>query len=289
MRYPDSMWSLDLKSIIHVGEINTLEVSGETDAGFTLDGGNKGEIFLPKTRAPSECTPGQKLDVFVYPENDGQLVATCNTPKVQVGECALLKVVNVTKAGAFMDWGIQKDLLVPVSQQLTPMQQDQSYVVYVAMDPQQLIIGSSKLHHFLDERAKDMAPNEQVELLIVGESDMGYKAVVNGSHLGLLFKNEVFQPLRPGDSCTGYIKAIREDRKIDLTLKRRGKEARQQLTDRILAFLAENEGSSTLTDYSAPADIYQQYGVSKGDYKKAIGALYKQRKISVTKEKITLL
>jgi hypothetical protein len=212
-----------------------------------------------------------------------------NSPKAQVGECALLKAVTVTKTGAFMDCGLERDLLVPISQQLTPMAEGQSYVVHLFMDPQQNIIGSTKLHNFLDERAKNMAPGEQVDLLIVNESEMGYKAVINGTHLGLLYKGEVFRPLRPGDKTKGYIKAVREDRKIDLSLQRQNQQARDELQERILKSLKASGGTSTLTDYSPPDDIYKQYSVSKGNYKKALGKLYKQRLISVEKDKITLL
>ena len=212
-----------------------------------------------------------------------------NTPKAQLGECALLKAVTVTKTGAFMDCGLERDLLVPISQQLTPMIEGQSYVVHLFLDPQQNIIGSTKLHNFLDERAKDMAPGEQVDLLIVNESEMGYKAVINGTHLGLLYKGEVFRPLRPGDKTKGYIKAVREDRKIDLSLQRQNQQARDELQDRILDFLKANGGTSTLTDYSPPDEIYKQYRVSKGNYKRALGKLYKQRMISLEKDKITLL
>jgi len=211
------------------------------------------------------------------------------TPKAQVGECALLTAVTVTRAGAFMDCGLERDLLVPVSQQLTPIQEGKSYVVYLYLDPKQQIIGSTKLHKFLDERAKNMAPGDQVDLLMVGVSALGYKAVINGTHLGLLYKDEVFQSLRPGDRIKGFIKAIREDRKIDLSLQRRPQQAREELTDRILAFLKASGGTSTLTDYSPPDAIYRQYRVSKGNYKKALGALYKQRLISVTKDEIKLL
>jgi len=277
------------KSTTQTGKINTLEVLHETDDGFVLDGGNKDEIFLPKSRAPNNCKPGQKLEVFLYPENDDSIKATCTMPKAQVGECALMKAVNVIKAGAFMDWGIEKDLLVPVSQQSTPMAEGKPYVVYLFLDPQQRIIGSSKLHHFLDEDANDMTPGQEVDLLIVGKTDLGFKAVINGTHLGLLFKNEVFQSLRPGDKTRGYIKAIRADRKITLSLQSHDKKSREELTDRILAFLESNQGTSTLTDYSPPKAIYKQYGVSKGNYKKALGALYKRRLISVTKDKISLL
>lgn len=201
----------------------------------------------------------------------------------------MLKAVTITKAGAFMDCGLERDLLVPVSQQLTPMQEGKSYVVHLYLDPKQQIIGTTKLHNFLDERAKNMAPGEQVDLLIVNASALGYKAVINGTHLGLLYKDEVFQSLRPGDRIQGYIKTIREDRKIDLSLQPHALQAREELTDRILSFLKASGGTSTLTDYSPPDAIYKQYGVSKGNYKKALGALYKQRLISVTKDKISLL
>ena len=188
-----------------------------------------------------------------------------------------------------MDCGLERDLLVPISQQLTPMVEGESYVVYLFLDPNQNVIGSTKLHNFLDERAKNMAPGEQVDLLIVNESEMGFKAIINGTHLGLLYKGEVFKPLRPGYKTKGYIKAIRDDRKIDLSLQKHDQQTRQELTDRILAFLEANGGTSTLTDYSPPDAIYKQYGVSKGNYKNALGKLYKQRRISLAKDRITLL
>jgi len=210
-------------------------------------------------------------------------------PKAQIGECALLEAVTVTKTGAFMDCGLERDLLVPISQQLTPMVEGQSYVVYLFIDSNQNVIGSTKLHDFLDERAKNMAPGEQVDLLIVNESELGFKAVINGTHLGLLYKGEVFRPLRPGMKTKGFIKAIRDDRKIDLTLQKQNQQTRDELTERILAFLKANGGTSTLTDYSPPEAIYKQYGVSKGNYKKALGKLYKQRLISLEKDRVTLL
>jgi len=215
--------------------------------------------------------------------------ATGKTPKAQVGECALLKAVTVTRTGAFMDCGLDRDLLVPVSQQLTPMVEGHSYVVYLFLDPQQNVIGTTKLHKFLDERAKNMAPGEAVDLLIVSESELGYKAVVNGTHLGLLYKGEVFTPLKPGDRTRGYIKTIRDDRKIDLSLQKQDQQARDELSERIMAFLESSGGVSTLNDCSPPELIYKQFGVSKKNYKKALGRLYKQRRISLAKDRITLL
>jgi len=212
-----------------------------------------------------------------------------DTPIASVGECALLRAVNVTRAGTFMEWAPGKDLLVPISQQLAPMKAGRSYVVYLLLDPQRITIGSTRLHRFLSEDATPLKPREKVDLMIVSETDLGYKAVVNGSHLGLLFKSEVFQKFRPGDKTIGYIKSIREDRKINLCLKLHERSAQQELADRILAFLKVNDGVSTLTDYSPPDAIYKQYGVSKGNYKKALGVLYKKRLISVAKDKITLV
>jgi len=219
----------------------------------------------------------------------GKFKASGNNPKAHLGECAYLKTVTVTRSGAFMDCGLERDLLVPISQQLEPMVEGKSYVVYLFLDPDKQVIGTTKLHKFLDERAKNMAAGEQVELLIVNATELGFKAVINGTHLGLLYKNEVFQPLKPGDKVKGYIKAIREDRKIDLCLRRQTQKTQQELTDRIIAFLEANNGTSSLTDYSPPEAIYKQYGVSKGNYKKALGKLYKLRRISVAKDKITLL
>jgi len=200
-----------------------------------------------------------------------------------------MKAVTVTRAGAFMDCGLERDLLVPVSQQITPMVKGRKYVVYVYLDPQNNMIGSTKLHKFLDEHASGLKAGEAVDLVIVSESELGYKAVVNGTHLGLLYKGEVFTPLKPGDSTRGFVKAIRDDRKIDLCLQKQNQQARDELSDRIIAFLESSGGESTLTDYSPPELIYQQFGVSKKNYKKALGRLYKERRISLAKDRVTLL
>ena len=222
-------------------------------------------------------------------ENKADIANTSkDSVTAQAGNCVLMKAVTVTKAGAFMDGGQEPDLLVPVSQQLIPMAEGRSYVVYQYLDPNERLIGTTKLHKFLDERAKDMAPGEAVDLFIVNQTELGYKAVVNGTHLGQLYKDEVFQPLQPGDKVKGFVKGIREDRKIDLSLQRRTQQTRDDLGDKIMAYLKANDGRSTLTDYSPPDDIYKQYRVSKGNYKKALGALYKQRLINVSKDKVTL-
>lgn len=223
------------------------------------------------------------------PSDPSNSTVSTTSPEARIGECALLRAVHVTRAGAFMEWKPGTDLLVPVSQQLIPMQKGRSYVVFLYEDPDGRPIGSSKLHRHLSEEASDMTPGDAVDLQIVIESRLGYKAVVNGSHLGLLFKEEVFQTLQPGDKTRGFIKSIREDRKINLSLEHHQRSALQVLADRILEFLKANQGVSTLTDYSPPQEIYKQFAVSKGNYKKALGLLYKQRRISLAKDKITLL
>jgi len=212
-----------------------------------------------------------------------------NAAPAQAGECALLKAVNITRAGVFMEWLPGQDLLVPISQQRSPMQKGKSYVVYLLLDPQQRMIGSTKLDRYLSEDAAPLKIRQQVELMIVGETDLGFKAVINGTHLGMLFKNEVFQKFKPGDRTTGYIKAIRKDRRINLGLRLPARSTQDDLCDRILDYLKEHGGESAITDYSPPEEIYKQFGVSKGNYKKALGSLYKKRRISLARDKITLL
>ena len=207
----------------------------------------------------------------------------------QAGQCVLLKVINTTRAGTFMEWREGRDLLIPISQQLAPMQRGKSYVVYLLLDPKGQMIGSTKLHRYLAEEATPLKLREKVDLMIVSETDLGYKAVINGTHLGLLFKSETFQQLKPGDKTTGYIKSIREDRKINLALKLHEGNPQDELAERILAFLKAGGGVSTLSDNSPPEAIYEQFGVSKVKYKKALGTLYKKRLINLEKDKITLL
>ncbi|MBT8047383.1 MAG: GntR family transcriptional regulator [Xanthomonadales bacterium] len=207
----------------------------------------------------------------------------------EAGTCVLLKAINTTRAGTFMEWREGRDLLVPISQQLAPMQRGKSYLVYLLLDPDERMIGSTKLHRYLSEDATPLKLREKVDLVFVGETDLGYKAVVNGTHLGLLFKDEAFETYRPGDTATGYIKSIREDRKINLTLKLHERNPQDELSERILDFLKARKGVSTLTDYSPPHAIYKQFQVSKAKYKKALGRLYKKRLIKLEKDKITLL
>jgi predicted RNA-binding protein (virulence factor B family) len=233
---------------------------------------------------------GDDVEVFLYNDSEDRVIATTLEPKAQVGECAYLRVVSTGKFGAFLDWGLPKDLLVPFSEQHKPMQKGYSYTVYLFVDEStQRIAGSTKLEKYLCLDGKGFKPRQPVDLMIYGKSDLGFKAVVNGTHLGQLYSNETFQHLHYGERVKGYIKQLRSDGRIDLMLQLPSHLERDQLSEAIVEHLKRNEGTSTLTDKSPPDDIYRTFGVSKASYKKALGQLYKQRCIAIEKHQITLL
>jgi predicted RNA-binding protein (virulence factor B family) len=273
-----------------IGKTNRLQVVKLEDFGAYLDAQEFATIFLPKRHLPNDCAVGDWLDVFIYRDSEDELVATTVKPKAQLGECAYLKVTDVSNAGAFLDWGLPKDLLVPYNEQHKPMEVGKSYVVTVLRDAHSdRLIGSSKLSKHLSETSNRFKPHQQVDLLICGRSDMGSKAVINNTHLGLIFRDDAFKPLKYGQRVPGYIKNIRSDGKIDLSLQLPAGMARQDLAEQIVAHLQANGGMSGLTDKAAPDDIYHHFNVSKKTYKKALGTLYKQKRISISDDRITLL
>jgi len=276
--------------MLEIGRINTLQVTKQVTFGLYMDGGEAGEILLPKRYVPEGTIVQDWLDLFIYLDSEGRLIATTETPLVMVDECAFLKVVSVTPVGAFLDWGLPKDLLVPFNEQDKPMEVGRSYVVVVSVDDAtNRIMASSRLHDYLDEAAdEDIEVGQSVELLISGQTDLGYKAVINHDYLGLIFKNEVFLDLKNGDELTGFVKNIRDDGKIDLRLNSDKKSTVDELSQKILDHLKHNNGTSQLTDKSPPEAIYRSYAVSKANYKRALSSLYKQRLILITHEVITL-
>ncbi len=276
--------------MVEIGKINNLQVVKSLEHGIYLDGEELGEILMPSRYVPENCEVGNSLDVFIYLDSADLLIATTETPYVMVDECAYLKVVDVNPAGAFLDWGLPKDLLLPYGEQISPLKIGQSYTVLAYLDENtNRIAATQKLDSHLSEEAQYFKPEQAVDLLIFGKTELGYKAVINNTHIGLIYKNEVFQTLSHGEKLKGFIKTIREDRKIDLCLQLSGKDARDDLNTRILNHLRKNDGESTLTDKSSPEDIYQCFAVSKKNYKKAIGMLYKKRLIRIEEDKITLL
>ncbi|MDO6560724.1 CvfB family protein [Paraglaciecola chathamensis] len=276
--------------MLQIGKFNSLKVIKQVPFGFYLDGGDDGEVLLPTKFADEACKVGDTCQVFVYHDSDSRLIATSQTPLAQVDECAFLKVVSVNSVGAFLDWGIDKDILVPYSEQDFPMAEGVSYVVFVYFDDETgRVAASTRLRDFLFEEGKNFDPKQEVDLLICGRSDMGYKAVINGSHLGLIFKDEVFKPLRIGQRTKGFIKRVREDNKIDLCFQFHDDGARKDLAEQIIDDLEAHGGISTLTDKSSAQEISKRFNVSKNVYKKALGALYKQKRILLDKSKVTLI
>lgn len=275
--------------MLRVGDQNRLKIIKHTDFGIFLDGGKFGNILLPKRYVTEAMKIGDELDVFIYLDSDDCIIATTLTPKATVGECAFLEVKEVNQVGAFLDWGLPKDLLVPYSEQHKPMEVGRSYVVCIYLDDTGRITASSRLNRHLEERASGLRAQQAVDLIICGRSDMGYKAVINHSHLGLIFRDDAFRTLLYGEKVKGFIKAIRDDRKIDLSLQQRARDSKEDLAEKILADLQKRGGVSFLTDKSEPEAIYKAFNVSKGNYKNALSLLYKQRKILIEKDKITLV
>ncbi|RLD09636.1 MAG: GntR family transcriptional regulator [Chlamydiae bacterium] len=276
--------------MIKTGKINTLKVLRKVDFGVYLEGEEFDSILLPKRYVPGNCEVDDEIDVFIYFDSDDRIIATTETPYAMVDDIACLKVVAVNSVGAFLDWGLSKDILVPYSEQNKKMREGESYVVKIFFDEQtNRIAASSKLEKFLsDKLPEDYKIGQEVELLICDKSNMGYKAIIDEFWLGILYKNEVYEPLEIGRKTTGYIKKIRDDGKIDLTLYKSGYGRITDLSAKILDELKKNNGFIKVTDKSSPELIHDLFGASKKSYKKAIGALYKKRIIELEKNGVKL-
>lgn len=276
--------------MVQIGKINRLLVKGTQAYGIHLDGGAAGDILLRDKFAAEKYHAGDEIDVFVYVDREQRLVATTRKPTAMVGEFALLRVVTNSAAGAFMDWGLENDLFVPKSEQQDNMREGKSYVVFIFLsEKHNRITASSKLDKFLDLQPPPYAEGEEVDLLVYARTDLGYSAVVNSCHSGMIYENEVFQKLVIGQRLQGYVKKIREDRKIDLRLQQTGYKHVDSLSQTILDTLKDRGGLVAVTDKSPPEEIYALFGVSKKVFKKAIGTLYKKRRIIIAPEGIRLV
>ena len=275
--------------MIALGTLNTLTVKKQVKFGFYLDGLSWGEILLPNNVAPAGLEIGQQLEVFLYLDSEDQLIATTEQPAIMVGKVAMLPVVAVTKVGAFLNWGLKKDLLVPFSEQQIPLKEGQKYLVYCYVDVSNRIVASTKLDRHLHKTEPRYNIGDKVDIIVSEQTDIGYKAVVEQCYWGVLYKNEVFKPLRRGDKLTAYIVKVRDDGKIDLRLTATTYKQALELTTKILTKLEQNGGKLALTDKSSPELIYQAFGVSKKAYKQAIGALYKDKKIVILDAGIMLV
>lgn len=281
-----------MQPVIHIGRTNRMRVTRQVDFGLFLDGGDLGEILLPKRYVPQHCRPGDWLHVFVYADSEDRLVATTDKPRVQVGEAAYLKVKQQNQVGTFMDWGLPKDLLVPFNEQAWPMHPGRSSVVYCYLDPHTKRVAASTRfsRHLKEDGRGDFEPEQQVKLLIATRTPLGFKAIVNNTHIGLIYKSEVFRELRFGQQIKGYIKSVRsEDGRIDLSLQPSAGEVRDQLEDKILDYLQAHGGESAITDRSPPQLIYDTFNASKATFKRALGRLYKKRLVALDKTRVTLV
>ena len=263
-----------------LGKYNQLEVVKEVDFGVYLDGGDDGEILLPSRYVPEGCKPGDVLNVFIYLDNEERLIATTLQPKVQVGEFACLEVAWINEYGAFLDWGLMKDLFVPFREQKMKMQKGRSYVVHAHVDEESYrIMASAKVERYLSKEKPDYQPGQEVEIMIWQRTDLGYKAIVENQYSGLIYQGEIFKSLEPGMKLTAYIRLVREDGKIDLTLQKDGQKKVEDFSEVLLQFIKDQGGHTLLNDKSAAEDIYEAFGVSKKTFKKAVGDLYKKRLI----------
>ncbi len=265
-----------------IGKINTLTVKRKVDAGALLDGGAAGDILLPKKYVSRKCKPGDKLEVFVYVDRENRLLGTLKKPLATVGQVAWLQVVATSAAGAYLAWGLDHDLLVPNREQGDPMEKGDSCLVFLFLDERtHRVTASARLNHFLGQRPPAYEEGAVVDLLISEQTDLGYKVVVDHAHWGLIYKNEVLDALQPGQCMKGYIKAMRADFKIDISLRQTGHKGIDTLSNAILEAMQAGGGRLAVSDKSPADEIYALFGVSKKRFKKAIGALYKRRLISL--------
>lgn len=275
-------------ALIRIGRLNSLQVLRRSGALALLDGGEAGEIVLPQ--APPEAAPGTAVAVFLYHDSENRLTATLARPRAMAGEFAFLETVSVSDHGAFLDWGLPKDLFVPLKEQKTPLRRGDRALVYVYTDARDgRIVGTTRIERHLGLSRPGYAPGAPVRLLITGETDLGYKAIVDNAYWGVLYRDEVFEKLSPGKLLHGFIKKVREDGKIDLSLNAPGYKKIGDVNRRILTALEKAGGFLPYTDKTDPEVIRAAFGESKKSFKMAIGTLYREKKIIIEKNGIRLL
>ncbi|MBP3566347.1 MAG: GntR family transcriptional regulator [Paraprevotella sp.] len=274
---------------LKLGQVNTLTVVKSVDFGMYLDGGEAGEILLPQRYVPQGCQPGDELDVFIYLDSEERLIATTQMPLAVVGDFAYLKVAWVNNYGAFLDWGLMKDLFVPFREQKIKMQKDRSYIVHLHIDEETYrIMASAKVERFLSEEFPPYQEGEEVEILVWQKTELGFKVIVDNQFAGLVYDSEVFQYIHTGDRLKAYVKQVREDGKLDISLQKHGKAAVTDFSAVLLKYLKEHSGRTSLGDKSPADAIYAEFGVSKKVFKKAVGDLYKRRLIVINDDGLSL-
>lgn len=269
---------------IELGKINTLTIKRAVDFGLYIGPEDSDEeILMPRRYTSREMRIGDLVDVFVYNDSEDRLVATTEKPKAMVGEFALLRVKNISNVGAFLDWGLMKDILVPFREQKVRMIEGRWYIVYIYVDDNSnRIVGSAKLDKFLDNKQADFKPHDEVDILIAQRTELGFKVIINNLFWGMIYHNQIFCDINIGEKHKAYIKAVRPDGKIDVTLHSGEKDRVQEVADSILSFLSNNRGVMTVTDSSSPEEIRVKFMCSKKDFKKALGLLFKQHLVDLS-------
>ena len=276
--------------MIAVGEYNELKILEQTSLGLFLEDTEGEKILLPTKECPTNFNIGDPIAVFAYSDKADNKIATTLTAKIQLHEFALLKVIDMTPVGAFLDWGLVTNLLVPYKEQQKDMVIGKWYLVYLDIDEKNRLFASTQIEKQLQNIHITVKEGDQVDVMIYRQSDLGYNVIVNYEHLGLIFENEIFTDLNIGDKRKGYVKKIRDDNKLDITLQPTGfKNVIDPNSELIIKFLADNNGYLPITDKSAPDEIYELFGISKKAFKRSVGALYKQRKIIIESNGIKLI
>ncbi|PLW70633.1 CvfB family protein [Pseudohalioglobus lutimaris] len=277
--------------MLDIGRFNSLTVLETGTHGAILDGGDAGRLLLSLQQCPRGLAPGDELDVFIFLDAEGDPVPTTRRPAAELGQVAWLEVVNVTDIGAFVDWGVSKDLFIPFAEQQHPLSIGRHTLVKVYRDNQGRLAGSTRIDHWIKDEAVGLKQGEKVSLMIADRTELGFKAIINHEFWGLLYSNELYKRIRKGEQIDGYIARIREDGKVDLTLNQPGfsKDKIGGVSNDILAALEAGGGFLALTDKSPPREIYATFQVSKKVFKQAVGALYKQRRISLESTGIRLV
>jgi len=273
-----------------LGEYNLLRIDRILDQGAYLVDDEENDVLLPNKYMAENAQVDDEIEVFVYNDSEDRLIATNLTPKFTLNEFAFLQVKDVNRFGAFLDWGLEKEILVPFSEQNQRMEIDRWYIVRLLLDEKtNRLVASNKLHKFIETDFISVEIGEEVDLLVFERTDLGYKVIVNNVHQGLIYANEIFKELNVGETLSGFVKNIREDGKIDISIQKQGYQNVEPNAMKILEILKEKEGFLPLTDKSQPEDIYSQLEMSKKTFKKAIGGLYKRKLIRFTEEGIYLL
>ncbi|MET7254083.1 CvfB family protein [Dyadobacter fermentans] len=276
--------------MLFIGKYNYLTIERVTSVGMFLSDVEGEEVLLPNQYITDDMQVGDQIKVFVYLDSEDRPVATTQTPKIIRNEFAFLEVKDVSEYGAFLDWGLIKDLFVPFREQPKPMEIGEWHVVFLYLDQKsQRLLASAKIDKFLESERLTVAEGDEVDLLVWQKTDLGYNVVVNQYHKGLIYANEVFQPLQIGDSLKGYVKKIREENKLDISLQKTGYEVVEPVAKQILEEVRRGKGFLNLSDSSSPEDIYNRLKISKKVFKKAIGGLYKQGIIRITDDGIYLV